>query len=96
MDTKKHFEQYRAMQENRQLAYSELCRHLEHAPDAQLLSDYTARLVFAMAAEDREDALRLIRGQLYSRNLRDVGRVDSWFSDCVARAKEDRGLCPQG
>lgn len=89
MDTKKHFEQYRAMQENRQLAYSELCRHLEHAPDAQLLSDYTARLVFAMAAEDREDALRLIRGQLYSRNLRDVGRVDSWFSDCVARAKED-------
>lgn len=77
------------MQENRQLAYSELCRHLEHAPDAQLLSDYTARLVFAMAAEDREDALRLIRGQLYSRNLRDVGRVDSWFSDCVARAKED-------
>ena len=89
MDTKKHFEQYRAMQENRQLAYSELCRHLEHAPDAQLLSDYTARLVFAMAAEDREDALRLIRGQLYSRSLRDVGRVDSWFSDCVARAKED-------
>ena len=89
MDAKKHFEQYRAMQENRQLAYSELCRHLEHAPDAQLLSDYTARLVFAMAAEDREDALRLIRGQLYSRNLRDVGRVDSWFSDCVARAKED-------
>lgn len=89
MDTKKHFEQYRATQENRQLAYSELCRHLEHAPDAQLLSDYTARLVFAMAAEDREDALRLIRGQLYSRNLRDVGRVDSWFSDCVARAKED-------
>ena len=89
MDTKKNFEQYRAMQENRQLAYSELCRHLEHAPDAQLLSDYTARLVFAMAAEDREDALRLIRGQLYSRNLRDVGRVDSWFSDCVARAKED-------
>lgn len=89
MDTKKHFEQYRAMQENRQLAYSELCRHLEHAPDAQLLSDYTARLVFAMAAEDRENALRLIRGQLYSRNLRDVGRVDSWFSDCVARAKED-------
>ena len=89
MDTKKHFEQYRAMQENRQLAYSELCRHLEHAPDAQLLSDYTARLVFARAAEDREDALRLIRGQLYSRNLRDVGRVDSWFSDCVARAKED-------
>ena len=89
MDTKKHFEQYRAMQENRKLAYSELCRHLEHAPDAQLLSDYTARLVFAMAAEDREDALRLIRGQLYSRNLRDVGRVDSWFSDCVARAKED-------
>ena len=89
MDAKKHFEQYRAVQENRQLAYSELCRHLEHAPDAQLLSDYTARLVFAMAAEDREDALRLIRGQLYSRNLRDVGRVDSWFSDCVARAKED-------
>ena len=89
MDTKKHFEQYRAMQENRQLAYSELCRHLEHAPDAQLLSDYTARRGFAMAAEDREDALRLIRGQLYSRNLRDVGRVDSWFSDCVARAKED-------
>lgn len=89
MDTKKHFEQYRATQENRKLAYSELCRHLEHAPDAQLLSDYTARLVFAMAAEDREDALRLIRGQLYSRNLRDVGRVDSWFSDCVARAKED-------
>ena len=89
MEAKKYHAQNKAVQDGQQAAYTDLCRHLEHAPDRQLLSDYTARLVFGTAADRREDALRLIRGQLYSRNLRDVGRVESWFADCIARLKED-------
>ena len=37
----------------------------------------------------REEALRLLRGQLYSRQLRDTGRVESWFTDCGARMGQD-------
>ena len=81
---------YRAEQTARQAAYTALCQHLEHAPDAQLLSDHTAVLLFALAPEQREDALRMVRGQLYSRNLRDTGRVDSWLADCAARLQEDK------
>ena len=81
---------YAQEQQSRQAAYTELCRHLEHAPDDQLLTDYTAVLVFGMAPERREDALRMIRGQLYSRSSRDTGRVESWFADCTARIQEDR------
>ena len=33
--------------------------------------------------------LRLLRGQLYSRQLRDTGRVESWFTDCGARMGQD-------
>ena len=73
-----------------QTAYTELCRHLEHAPDAQLLSDHTAALLFSLEPAQREDALRMLRGQLYSRNLRDTGRVESWFTDCGARLREDK------
>ena len=81
---------YRAEQAARQAAYTELCRHLEHAPDDQLLSDHTAVLLFALAPEQRVDALQMVKGQLYSRNLRDTGRVDSWLTDCTARIQEDR------
>lgn len=90
MQTQERFAQVRAMQKAQAEAYTALCQHLEHAPDAQLLSDYTATLVFGTAADRREDALRLIRGQLYSRNSRDTGRVESWFEDCCARVQADR------
>ena len=69
--------------------WTELCQHLEHAPDAQLLSDYTATLVYTLDKDRREEALRLLRGQLYSRQLRDTGRVESWFTDCGARMGQD-------
>lgn len=55
----------------------------------QLLSDYTATLVYTLDKDRREEALRLLRGQLYSRQLRDTGRVESWFTDCGARMGQD-------
>ena len=82
--------QYQKEQEGYQAAYTELCRHLEHAPLEQLLSDHTAVLVFGTAPEHRDEVLRMIKGQLYSRNSRDTGRVESWFADCSARIREDR------
>lgn len=90
METQKLRQRYSAGQDARQAAYTALCRHLEHAPDAQLLSDYTAVLLFGLAPERRDEALRMLRGQLYSRQLRDTGRVESWFADCTARLQEDR------
>lgn len=90
MQTQERFAQAQAMQKAQAEAYTALCQHLEHAPDGQLLSDYTATLVFGTAPDRREDALRLIRGQLYSRNSRDTGRVESWYADCCARVQADR------
>ena len=90
MQTEERFAQSRAMQAAQNEAYTALCQHLEHAPDGLILSDYTASLVFGTAADRREEALRLIRGQLYSRNSRDTGRVESWFADCCARIRADR------
>lgn len=90
MTKEERFQQAQSLRENGQLAYTELCRHLEHAPDRQILSDYTAVLLFGLPVEQREDALRMLRGQLYSRNSRDTGRVESWFADCTARFLEDR------
>ena len=90
MQTEERFAQTRAMQTAQDEAYTALCQHLEHAPDGQILSDYTAVLVFGTASDRREDALRLIRGQLYSRNSRDTGRVESWFADCCARIRADQ------
>ena len=55
----------------------------------ELLSDYTATLVYTLDKDRREEALRLLRGQLYSRQLRDTGRVESWFTDCGARMGQD-------
>lgn len=72
-------------------AYVELCRHLEHAPDTQLLSDYTATLVYALTGQRRQDALDLLKGQLYSRRMPAI-RAESWYTDCGARLQED----PQG
>ena len=43
--------------------------------------DYTTERMLAV--------LRLLRGQLYSRQLRDTGRVESWFTDCGARMGQD-------
>ena len=90
MQTEERAAQARAMQSAQEQAFTALCQHLEHAPDRQILSDYTAVLVFSTDFDRREDALRLIRGQLYSRNSRDTGRVESWFADCCARIQEDR------
>ena len=90
MQTEEQAAQARAMQSAQEQAFTALCQHLEHAPDRQILSDYTAVLVFSTDFDRREDALRLIRGQLYSRNSRDTGRVESWFADCCARIQEDR------
>jgi len=90
MQTEERFAQTRAMQTAQDEAYTALCQHLEHAPDGQILSDYTAVLVYGTASDRREDALRLIRGQLYSRNSRDTGRVESWFADCCARIRADQ------
>ena len=90
MQTEEQAAQARAMQSAQEQAFTALCQHLEHAPDRQILSDHTAVLVFGTDFDRREDALRLIRGQLYSRNSRDTGRVESWFADCCARIQEDR------
>ena len=76
MDANKYRTAYDKAQAVQHEVWTELCQHLEHAPDAQLLSDYTA-------------TLRLLRGQLYSRQLRDTGRVESWFTDCGARMGQD-------
>ena len=90
MKTEERFRQQQALQERETTAYSELCQHLEHAPDKLVLSDYTAVLLFGLPVTQREDALRMVRGQLYSRNSRDTGRVESWFADCTARFLADR------
>ena len=90
MQTQERFQQAQAAQNAHDFAWVELCRHLEHAPDSQLLSDYTAVMVFGTSADRREEALRTIRGQLYSRQLKDAARVDSWYTDCTARFQEDR------
>lgn len=90
MQTEERAAQARAMQSAQEQAFTALCQHLEHAPDRQILSDHTAVLVFGTDFDRREEALRLIRGQLYSRNSRDTGRVESWFADCCARFQENR------
>ena len=90
MQTEERAAQARAMQSAQEQAFTALCQHLEHAPDRQILSDHTAVLVFGTDFDRREEALRLIRGQLYSRNSRDTGRVESWFADCCARIQENR------
>lgn len=70
-------------------AYRELCCYLEHAADTALLSDYTALLIFRLhSPQRREDALDLLRSQLYSRKL-SGGRVESWFIDCEERIRKD-------
>ena len=70
MQTEERAAQARAMQSAQEQAFTALCQHLEHAPDRQILSDHTAVLVFGTDFDRREEALRLIRGQLYSRNSR--------------------------
>lgn len=90
MQTEERAAQARALQSAQEQAFTALCQHLEHAPDRQILSDHTAVLVFGTDFDRREEALRLIRGQLYSRSSRDTGRVESWFADCCARIQEDR------
>ena len=89
MDANKYRTAYDQAQAVQHEVWTELCQHLEHAPDAQLLSDYTATLVYTLDKDRREEALRLLRGQLYSRQLRDTGRVESWFTDCGARMGQD-------
>lgn len=89
MNTNEYFAQEKARQAAQQQAYTDLCRLLEHAPDRLLLSDYTAQLVWTLSTDRQDEALKMIRGQLYSRDLRDRGRVDSWFADCTARIRED-------
>ena len=69
-------------------AYIELCQHLEHGPNDELLSDYTATLIYAMEGEERESALGMLRSQLYSRQMT-VGRVQSWYVDCGVRLRQD-------
>ena len=81
MDANKYRTAYDKAQAVQHEVWTELCQHLEHAPDAQLLSDYTATLVYTLDKDRREEALRLLRGQLYSRQLRDTVRVESWFTD---------------
>ena len=70
-------------------AYRELCCHLERAPDDQLLTDYTAVLLFRLhSAQRRQDGLDALRSQLYSRKLA-AGRVESWFIECEERIRQD-------
>ena len=45
MDANKYRTAYDKAQAVQHEVWTELCQHLEHAPDAQLLSDYTATLV---------------------------------------------------
>ena len=74
-------------------AYLDLCQHLEHGDSDELLSDYTATMIYAIAAPERPAALDLLRSQLYSRKLA-AGRVESWYVDCGVRLREDpQGFC---
>lgn len=69
-------------------AFTELCQHLEHGPSDELLSDYTATLIYAMESDERAEALSLLRSQLYDRKMT-AGRVQSWYIDCGARIRQD-------
>ena len=69
-------------------AFNELCQHLEHGPSDELLSDYTATLIYAMESDERAEALSLLRSQLYDRKMT-AGRVQSWYVDCGLRIRED-------
>ncbi len=62
MDANKYRTAYDKAQAVQHEVWTELCQHLEHAPDAQLLSDYTATLVYTLDKDRREEALRLLRG----------------------------------
>ena len=74
-------------------AYLDLCQHLEHGDSDELLSDYTATMIYAIAAPERPAALDLLRSQLYSRKLA-AGRLESWYVDCGVRLREDpQGFC---
>ena len=90
MNKQEYFAQEQARQNAREGVWNELASHLEHGPDSLILSDYTAVLLFGIPPEERDAALKEIRGQLYSRNSRDTGRVDSWFRDCCSRFQQDR------
>ena len=59
MDANKYRTAYDKAQAVQHEVWTELCQHLEHAPDAQLLSDYTATLVYTLDKDRREEALRL-------------------------------------
>ena len=48
MDANKYRTAYDKAQAVQHEVWTELCQHLEHAPDAQLLSDYTATLVLSL------------------------------------------------
>ena len=48
MDANKYRTAYDQAQAVQHEVWTELCQHLEHAPDAQLLSDYTATLVYTL------------------------------------------------
>lgn len=86
-------ERYRRQASGERQAYEDLCRHLEHAEDEHLLSDYTARLIYAISGDRRGDALEMLRDQLRSRRLT-PGRVNSWYVDCGARLRDDpEGFC---
>lgn len=86
-------QRYHQQQSAEQAAFVELCRHLEHAADEQLLTDHTATLIYALNLDRRAEALDLLRSQLQSRRLT-PGRVNSWFVDCGARLREDKeGFC---
>ena len=69
-------------------AFTELCQHLEHGPSDELLSDYTATLIYAMESDERAQALDLLRSQLFSRKMT-AGRVQSWYVDCGVRIRQD-------
>lgn len=90
MDRTKYYQKQSAAEQE---AYVELCRHLEHAQDEQLLSDHTAVLLYALNSDRRAEGLELLRSQLQSRRMT-PGRVNSWYVDCGARLREDReGFC---
>lgn len=54
MDANKYRTAYDQAQAVQHEVWTELCQHLEHAPDAQLLSDYTATLVYTLDKDRRE------------------------------------------
>ena len=53
MDANKYRTAYDKAQAVQHEVWTELCQHLEHAPDAQLLSDYTATLVYTLDKDRR-------------------------------------------